>query len=446
MTGQLLPKVALAAAFIVSGLALSSLGPARAAAPVPESPVASGTLAGGGHYVISRADSAPVAAIALWYRAPSSGFDAVGVPGLGRLAAATVAGSAPITGTPLGRYINELGGRVAISTYPDSVAISALVPAESAGDVVRAMTVSFFAPVVTADGLKVAQRDVSEEAFFRQFNSEQTIDDALVGSLFSDGPARFPTLGPSADVSKIALDQVKTFAARAFRPSNAVLVVTGAVDASVVSTAVLGHADAAPDPEPALAEHPVAQPLPVSTTGSEPGVGLGWSGPAITDEREATALDFVADYLFHTDTGIVQRAIGPTKATVSGKFVTYHDPGVLLVTISGGDLLAARKIVDDALTAARKPLDKSAFGAARSAFLYHMLSDIQTPGGMADTLGWYTVEGNQSYAPGAGGATGRYFGVAGSLTPAFVAATVNKYLSRPGALVAVEKKAERSTK
>ncbi len=441
MTRRLVSKAALAAAFTISGLL-----PAAAAAPVAPSNIASGALAGGGQYLVSHTDIAPVAAIALWYRAPSSGFDAAGIPGLSRLAAATVAGSAPITGTPLGRYIAELGGRIAINAYPDSVAISALVPAESAADVVRAMTVSFFAPVVTDEGLKLAQRDIGEEAFFRQFNSEQTIDDALVGALFSDGPARFPALGRSADVSKTTIEQVKTYAERAFRPSNAVLVVTGAVDSSVVATAVPGHSEAAPHPEPLLQEHPAPVPHPIQTTGVEPGQGLGWVGPPITDEREATALDFVSDYLFRTESGTVQRAVGPTKATVSGKFVTYHDPGVVLVTISGGDVPAARKVVDDALAAVRKPLDKATFNAARDAFLYHMLSDIQTPGGMADTLGWYTVEGDAAYAPGAGGVASRYFAVAGSLTPAFVAATVNKYLGQPGAVVAVEaKKSEKST-
>jgi predicted Zn-dependent peptidase len=432
VTGRFLAKAALAAAF-----AISSALPAGAAAPLPETALASGALVGGGRYIIGRTQAAPVAAIALWYRAPASGFDATAVPGLGRLAAATVAGSAPITGTPLGHYISDLGGRIAISAYPDSIAISALVPAESAASVVRAMTVSFFAPVVTDDGLKLAQRDVGEEAVFRQFNSEQTIDDALDGALFSDGPARFPSLGPSADVAKITLDQIKAYAQRAFRPSNAVLVVTGAVDDSVIAAAVPGRAETMPHPEPPLDAHLVAQPQPVATQGLEAGQGLGWAGPAIHDEREATALDFISDYLFRADTGTVQRAIAATKANVSGKFVTYHDPGVLLVTISGGDVPGARKIVDDALVAVRKPLDRAAFAAARQAFEYHMLSDIQTPGGMADTLGWYTVEGNLAYAPGAAGSASGYFAIANSLTPAFVAATVNKYLGRPGAVVAI---------
>jgi hypothetical protein len=74
-----------------------------------------------------------------------------------------------------------------------------------------------------------------------------------------------------------------------------------------------------------------------------------------------------------------------------------------------------------------------------------MLSDIETPGGLADTLGWYTVEGNQMYAPGIGGAGSRYFSIASGLSPGFVAATVNKYLGRSGAVVAVAAKKTENT-
>ena len=44
-------------------------------------------------------------------------------------------------------------------------------------------------------------------------------------------------------------------------------------------------------------------------SGEVPGTGLAWVGPPIADEKAATALDFVADYLFRDDTGIVTREI-----------------------------------------------------------------------------------------------------------------------------------------
>ena len=70
-------------------------------------------------------------------------------------------------------------------------------------------------------------------------------------------------------------------------------------------------------------------------------------------------------------------------------------------------------------------------------FVYHILSDAQTASALADTYGWYAVEGNPSYAPGEGGVSGAYLSAANALTPEFVAATAAKYLDRPGVSISV---------
>ena len=82
-------------------------------------------------------------------------------------------------------------------------------------------------------------------------------------------------------------------------------------------------------------------------------------------------------------------------------------------------------------------LDPVTFEAARRRFVYHILSDAETPSTLADTYGWYSVEGNPAYAPGEGGSAGRYLSAAAALTPEFVAATAAKYLDRPGATITV---------
>jgi predicted Zn-dependent peptidase len=107
------------------------------------------------------------------------------------------------------------------------------------------------------------------------------------------------------------------------------------------------------------------------------------------------------------------------------------------MTSTGGDQVAVRSAVDTALLAIRRPLAPAAFEAARRQFVYHILSDDETPSALADTYGWYAVEGNPGYAPGEGGATGRYLAAAAALTPEFVAATAAKYLDRPGAAITV---------
>jgi len=420
------------AALVGAALVLSTaVAGADDAAPL------TGTLSGGGTYLIRPQGGADVVAVALWYRAPAAGFGTDTVPGLGRLAASAVAASQPITGTSVSQFVRQSGGRLSISAYPESISISLLVPADRGADAVKALTRSFFAPVLTDTGLMLARRNVLEDGAIRDYDHGAQITDAIYAALFASGPAKIPPFGSTASYATAPIDQVTAFAERAFRPANAILVITGAADASILAAALPGREGAA-----AGAETPVPETLagvvgPVQAPGAEPGFGLGWAGPPISAEREATAFDFIADYLFYPDTGIVQKAVRDSGSSVVGTFVTYHDPGVFLVTASGGDQPAVHAAVDAALAAIRRPLDGPAFAAARNQFIYHILSDGETPSALADTYGWYAVEGNAGYAPGEGGANGAYLAAAGALTPAFVAATAAKYLDRPGAVITI---------
>ena len=426
------------AALLGAALVFSSAGAAAPDAAAPAAAPVSGALAGGGTYLIRPAAGAPVAALALWYRASSSGFDATAVPGIGRVAAAAVAASQPVTGTSLAEFVRQTGGRLTVTAYPESVSITVLVPADRAGSAVRALTRSFFAPVLTEPGLTQARRSVLEEGTIRALNPDAVITDAIYASLFAAGPAKIPPYGSQASFAALTLDNVRTYAERAFRPANAVLIATGAVDPSLLASALPGREGAKPGNEAAMPEQ-LAEPLaPVSASGAERGFGLGWAGPAIADEREATAFDFIADYLFYPDTGLVQHAVRDTGASLTGTFVTFHDPGVFLMTSAGGNQAAVHAAVDTALRGIRVPLAPAAFEAARRKFVYHILSDSQTAQTLADTFGWYAVEGNPNYAPGEGGPAGRYLAAAAALTPDFVAATAAKYLDRAGASISVE--------
>ncbi|MDB5026662.1 MAG: hypothetical protein JWO66_351 [Candidatus Eremiobacteraeota bacterium] len=421
-------RAAVSAALLVSSSAGGAL-----AQPAPPA-AANGVLPGGVTYELRPDPAQAGAAISLWYRAPSSGFDGAPAPGLSRLAASTVAASAPITGTPLGTLIAHWGGRISVASYPDSVAITALVPPDHAAQAVRAITAGYFAPVISAAGLQVAQREVGDDFILRSLGPE-AIEDALGAALFASGPVHDGTLGTIQAVAELKLDRVRSFAERAFRPSNAILVLTGNVDAGVLS-GVATRTGAATSPETPAAQVPQASPAPLRREANIAGTGLGWVGPPITAEADATALDFVADALF-ARTGIVAKALGTRKATVTGKFVTYRNPGVFLVTITGADADAAVPIVQKAIADAAKPLSAPAFQAARAAFVYRILSDMATPAELADTYGWYTVEGNPAYAPAEGGAQGRYLTVAAKLTPAAVAKTVAQYLGPAPAVVTV---------
>src|SRR5271165_7090067 len=129
---------------------------------MPGGPI-SGRLSSGAAFVYQRTSGAPIAVVELWYRAPATGFGPAPIPSLSRLAAEAVLSSKPLTAKPLGSTLSDMGGRINVSAYADSIVIAATVPSASAKSVVQALTRSFFAPVLTDDGFKEARREVQME-------------------------------------------------------------------------------------------------------------------------------------------------------------------------------------------------------------------------------------------------------------------------------------------
>jgi hypothetical protein len=405
-------------------------------------PAASGTLPGGTAYVLTPVSGPPVAAVELWFRAPAGGFGSEPIPSLSRLAAETVVSSKPLAATakPLGSLVSDAGGRLNVSAYGDSLVVSALVPASSARDVVSGLTRAFFAPIVTPEGFKAAQRAIVTDVALAKFDPENVVHDAVFGALFSRGPHASPALGTPDGLAKITIEQVRAYADRAFRSQNAALVLSGNIEGSVLSAAAEGRppADGTPPvPEGFPANVVAASPKPVTGSFPEPLAGFGWAGPPIADEREATALDFVADYLFAEKTGTVTRdlqASDPDTYVGLGQFVTLHDPGVFVVWIGGKNVAAGAAKAHAALAALQTPLDSETFARALAAFQFHMQSQVQNAPEVAENLGWYWVQGNLAYAPGGGGG-GAYMDALHALTPGFVAKTVATYLSGDGVAV-----------
>jgi predicted Zn-dependent peptidase len=386
-----------------------------------------GSLPRGGSYVLDPNPSVAAAAIALWFRAPGAGYDNA-TPGISRLAA-TAAAVAPLaSGKSLADLVRSLGGELNINVYPDIVGIGVVVPAPATRRTVAAMTAAYFAPAIDASAVKTAQRDAAVLAVQQRYSVDLTLHDLLFKQIFSNGPAHYSPLPDSvAQIARIAPDSVAAFAKRAFRSGNGVLTLAGNVDASSINAVTDGSEASGMDaPYDSILSLAAGS---TTASGSVQGVGLAWVGPPISDEKAATALDFVADYLFRDDTGVVARALGTRDAYVVGQFITLHDPGVMLVTIGGTDQKNAKQQVLDQLAKMQDPMDRQAFGAALEAFLYHIASDTQTPQEQADNLGWYAVEGSEGYAPGDAG--GEYERNARTLDPQYVSDVVRKYLTTP---------------
>jgi len=388
---------------------------------------ASGSLPHGGTYTLTRDTTLASAAVDVWFRAPDAGYDN-SQPGISRVAATAAAASTLESGKSLVSLVRGVGGRITINVYPDLVDVSASVPASAARRVVAAMSAAYFSPTIDDDALKIARTDVAVLSAQERFSPDDLLHDALFAQLFTSGPAHYaPIPGDLSDFKSITLDQVKAFAKRAFRSANATIALAGNVDVSLLDAVTAGTPGSADSPiASSVASAPADKTIDAAVTGE----GLAWTGPPIADERAATALDFVADYLFRDETGLVSKQLDPTgDAYVNGQFITLHDPGVMLVTIGGSKPNEVKAKVLAAVTAMQTPLDTASFDAAREAFIYHLAADSQSPSQQADNLGWYTAEGNGTYAPSDSASS--YWKAARSLDPAYVASIVKKYLAHP---------------
>ncbi len=411
---------------VLNALAALAIGLAPLGVSAADVPT-SGSLPHGGNYVLYRDQTIPSAAIDVWFRAPGAGYDNTS-PGIARIAATAAATATLESGKSLFGLVRSLGGRLTINVYPDIVGVSAIVPATAGRRVIAAMSAAYFAPAIDDNSLKTARKDAAVLSVARKYSSDDLLHDALFAQLFASGPNHYPPLPDTvSDITKISLSDVKTFAKRAFRSANATMSLAGNIDQDWMSAVTAGSPGSADGPVQSTLSH---APENANITGNVPGVGVAWVGPPISDERAATAMDFVADYLFRDQTGTVTKSISVESDNyVSGQFITLHDPGVMLVTIGGDKPAQLKETVLSAVSALATPLDAKTFEAARAAFMYHLAVDTQLPVQQADNLGWYAAEGNPSYAPS--DPTSSYWQHAKDLDPAYVASVVKQYLAHP---------------
>lgn len=398
-------------ALAIACLCALSLAPASAAV---EQSV--GTLLHGGSYIIQRDTASPVTAIALWFRAPAAGYDSA-TPGLSRIAAAAAASAPLASGPSLAHFVRNLGGRFSINVFPDLVGIDALVPNSQARRVIAAMTAAYFSPRIDSASIKDADEDAAVARLTQSYSVADTLQSAIATTLFAQGPYHVGVLPPSSrTVRAIPLGAVRGYAQQAFRSTNAVLAIVGGVTSDVLLAVTDGDVASPGDSPLDSLVDPIQHSVTINT--AVPGVGLGWGGPPISDERAATAMDFLANILFSS---------GPRG--LQGQFVTLHSAGMFFATAIGTDPTPISNDFLQRVKALAVPMDPATFAKRHTAFLFRLRDQMQYPDEVADELGWYMSEGNGPYAPG--DARANYWQAVISLTPAYVASIAAKYLATP---------------
>jgi len=404
------------------------------------------TLADGLTVQVRQLRSSPTAAIEVWLGVPSDGYGE-SKPGIARLAALSIVYEA-FNGKSLRDLARDSSGQLTITVYPASSEIAIVVPSYDAPAVERALLDRVFHPAIDVKAFADARQRLAAQQAAYLGATDLVLRDAVFSVLFSSGAYHVSSYGASSSLDQISIEDLRSFLSKGYVAGNAILVAAGDVDqAGVLRLA----ASQAPLPAPVtqvpaavLAAKPGATII-ANSQADGSGVALAWAGPPISDERAATAMDFLSDYLLRPDYGVVAAAVKLKNPGISvgGEFVTLKNPGVFYVTASGPDVDAGLtiRLLRDAMNGALAvALSGSQFARAIQAYRTHALRDnsdgAQT---VADNFGWYFVHGAPAYSPSATDAnlSGDYFAQVAALTPQYVEEIARRYLSSVPATAAI---------
>ncbi len=401
-------------------------------------------LADGLTLVTRSATASPTVSLEVWIRCPASGYGSP-QPGLARLTALSLV-ETKTNGTSLRDDARRSGAQIAVSVYQESTEIAVSAPAYLSSAIIDRFNRDILHPHPDQAAFAMARQRLAAQQVASMEMVDQVLRDTLFAHMFLNGPLHDSSYGDPKTLTALTLNDVNGFASRAYVPSNEIVVAVGQVNTADInqraSAAAPSTTPPAPMPDSTLAAFN-DNPLMITRDSVQSGgVAIGWVGPPISDERAATAMDFLSDYLTHEDDGIVTKAVHQVDANAEfvGQFVTLRNPGVLFVTASGsalGPTVLSATIRDAVSGALRGPLSKAEFDRARDAYVTHLLSDMQTSQGLADNYGWYFAQGALPYSPSATDVSlaGDYFAQVSSLTPDYLYSVARRYLLARPAIV-----------
>jgi len=424
------------AALFVSGIMAGSPGfstPANATELAPGETV----LPDGLTTQVRHATASGAVALEVWVRCPANGWSS-SQPGIARLTALAVIG-AKSGGSSLRDAVRIRGGQLSVSVFQTATEIAILAPNSAAPSLEDELMRRVFRPAIDAAALSDAKTRLAEEQAVAVQSAAEVLRDGVFAAAFSAGPLHDSTFGDAQELKDATLADVRDFAARAYAGANAAAISLGNGDAVALAAHLAANApppsSAATLPASHTGSVPAAPVAIASTLADVPGVALAWTGPPISDQRAATAMDFLSDYLADQHAGVFARAALAVNrdAAINGQFVTLENPGLFFVSATGPNVdpgamgSALRSALAPILA---RPLPASEFAQALDAYETRLLRQMDSPQGLADNYGWYFAQGAPSYAPSATDANlgGAYFGNATSLTADYVRDVARRYL------------------
>ncbi len=240
------------------------------------------------------------------------------------------------------RTLEGFGGRVNAATWLDWTFYYEDLPAAHFEEVARLEADRLEHLRLEPDPVEAERKVVMNERKERVENDPGgKLSELLWSTAFERHPYGRPTLGWMEDIEAISIEDCLAFYRTYYAPNNAVVVVTGDVDAARLERAMVsryGHLrrQAVPPPPPIVeprqtAARRVEHRLQVSSER----LLMAYHSPAVTDPAHA-ALEVLNELLFEGDSARLQRALvtdGELAASFYSFVSSFAEPGLYEVSV-----------------------------------------------------------------------------------------------------------------
>ena len=274
-------------------------------------------LSNGLRVVVNEDHTSPIVAVHIMYRAGSRD-ERIGRTGLAHLLEHLLfEGSENCPKGEFDRLLEKAGGTNNGSTWLDRTNYYEVVPTHAVDLALwlERERMGHFLPVLDQEMLDVQRSVVINERKQVYENRPYGLaQERLHELLFPEGhPYSWPTIGYTADLEKITLDDARTFYSRFYAPSNAVLVLAGAISAHEGFDAAERYFGDLPGGEPP----PVVEVTPLRAAGGSetlsdkvtfPRVHHAWAVPGF-GHRDWVALDVLSYLLADGESSRLPRAL-----------------------------------------------------------------------------------------------------------------------------------------
>jgi zinc protease len=379
---------------------------ARAARPaalaVPQLPLRVRTLANGLQVVQVRTPDAANASVQVWYRTGSKD-DPPGRSGFAHLFEHLMFKSTKyLPAESFDRLTEDVGGANNAFTADDTTAYHEVIPPNHVERLLWAEAERMSRLTVDEANFRSERKVVEEELRQRVLASPYgRFFNAIPKAGYLVHPYKRPGIGSIEDLEAASLEDVRAFYRTYYRPDNAVLIVTGPTDPSLLDAWVdkyfgpLTH-PATPVPRVTVKEPKRTDSPRVAVTGPNvplPAIGLLWQGPA-KGAHDAAALRVAAALLGDGDASRLHEALVVRRrltANVGFDAELNKDAGLLIgygIAASGQSLAD----IDAALQAEAKrladgPIPPAELEKVRTRLVTAALVDRQTPLGQGMAIG-----------------------------------------------------------